>query len=437
MRIAIIGSGVAGLTCAHRLSVEHDIQLFEADHRAGGHTHTRDVELGGQRYAVDSGFIVCNDRTYPNFLGLLDELGVATRPTAMSFSVTARDRDFEFHGDSLGGLFAQRRNIVDPRFLRMVGEYVRFNRVARRFLASGDETTSLRDLLRDERFSPWFVERLIVPQASAVWSADPEALWRFPAVFLFRFFANHGMLSLRDRPQWLTVEGGSRSYVDAIVRPLGDRVRLGAPVVGVRRHPDHVEVRVAGGEPERFDHVVLAGHSDQSLAVLEDPTTAERDVLGAIPYQQNQATLHTDRSLLPRRRRAWSSWNAHLLDEPKDRPTVTYDMHRLQGLAENADGDRLLVTLNLDEQIAPERVIERMTYAHPVFTAEGLVAQRRWAEISGPTASAEGGPAAGRTHYCGAYWRWGFHEDGVWSGLRVADDLGAAAPLPEPQEALT
>lgn len=424
MRVAVVGAGSAGLACAHRLRPDHDVRIFEAAGRPGGHTHTRPVTVDGTTFPVDSGFIVCNDRTYPNFLGLLDELGVAVRPTTMSFSVTARDRDFEYHADSLNGLFAQRRNAVDPRFLRMVAEYVRFNRVAHRFLASGDETTSLRALLRDEGFSTWFQERLIVPQASAVWSADPDALWEFPAVFLLRFFQNHGMLSLRDRPQWMTVVGGSRAYVDALLRPFGDRLSLDAPVVGVARHPDHVELRTADGAVERFDQVVLACHSDQALALLQDATLDELSVLGAIPYQENVATLHTDTSIMPRRRAAWSSWNAHLLDRPKDRPTVTYDMNRLQGFDTPT---RLLVTLNLDEAIDPEQVLERMVYHHPVFTSPGMAAQRRWDEISG---------VRGRTHYAGAYWRWGFHEDGVWSGLRVAAALGSRLPVHDGQVAL-
>jgi predicted NAD/FAD-binding protein len=418
MRVAVVGTGVAGLTCAHHLRRRHDVVLLEADDRPGGHTHTRDVTVDGRRVAVDSGFIVCNDRTYPNFLALLDELGVATRETSMSFSVTARDEDFEYHGDSIGGLFAQRRNAVDPRFLRMVAEYVRFNRVARRFLASGDETTSLRSWLERERFSRWFVERLIVPQAAAVWSADPASMSDFPALFLLRFFANHGMLDLRDRPQWMTVVGGSRSYVDALLAPFApEQIQLGRPVVGVRRHADGATVttRAADGTGTAIavDHVVLACHSDQALALLEDATAAERAVLGAIPYRENQATLHTDVSLLPRRRRAWSSWNAHLLAAPRPRATVTYDMNRLQGLDLES---RLLVTLNLDDAIDPERVIDRTVYHHPVFTPAGLAAQRRWADVS-----------TGRTHFCGAYWRWGFHEDGVWSGLRVARALGARA----------
>jgi predicted NAD/FAD-binding protein len=424
MRVAIVGTGSAGLACAHRLRDHHDVELFEAAGRPGGHTHTRDVRVDGTTLAVDSGFIVCNDRTYPSFLALMDELGVPLRPTSMSFSVTARDRDFEYHADSLNGLFAQRRNAVDPRFLWMVAEYARFNRVARRFLASGDETTSLVELLRASRFSSWFVQRLIVPQASAVWSADPAQMGTFPAVFLLRFFENHGMLSLRDRPRWMTVVGGSRTYVDALLAPMRDRLTLDTPVTGLSRHPDGVDLRTADGTVRRFDQAVLACHSDQALALLEDPTAAERAVLGALPYQENAATLHTDTSIMPRRRAAWSSWNAHLLDRPKDRPTVTYDMNRLQGFD---TATRLLVTLNLDEAIDPDLVLERMVYHHPVFTAPGLVAQRRWAEVSSTTA---------RTHYAGAYWRWGFHEDGVWSGQRAARALGSPMPVADERRSL-
>jgi predicted NAD/FAD-binding protein len=294
----------------------------------------------------------------------------------------------------------------------MVADLVRFNRDARALLAGGDSVggPSLRDWLAERRYSRAFVERLIVPQASAVWSADPAQLWSFPARFMVEFFANHGMLGFRDRPQWRTVAGGSRRYVEAVVRPLGERVRLSTPIRAIARHADRVELTPAQGEPERFDHVVVATHSDQALRMLTDASELERELLGAFPYQRNDVTLHTDRGLLPRRRRAWASWNYHLLERQIGRPTVTYHMNRLQSL----DADReLLVTLNRDADVRREHVLGRFRYDHPVFTAEGVAAQRRQGELD----------AVARTSYCGAYWGWGFHEDGVVSALCACERL--------------
>jgi predicted NAD/FAD-binding protein len=288
---------------------------------------------------------------------------------------------------------------------------VRLNRIAPRLLERDDEGPSLAQWLHDERFSQPFIDKLIVPQAAAVWSADPAQMWTFPARFLVEFFANHGMLGLRDRPNWRTVSGGSQRYVEALTRPFRDRLRLQTPVTRVERFEDRVEVTPAGGEPERFDEVVIATHADQALALLADATPAEREILGAFPYQDNEAVLHTDRSMLPRRRRAWASWNYHLLDEPTGRSTVTYHMNRLQAL--RADRE-YCVTLNRSEWIDPERVIRTIHYRHPVYTAQGVAAQARHQEISDRN----------RTHYCGAYWGWGFHEDGVVSGLRVAEAFG-------------
>lgn len=409
MRVAVVGSGIAGLTVAHRLAPDHDVVVLEAADRPGGHAHTHDVELGGRTFAVDTGFIVCNDRNYPHFTALMGELGISLQDSDMGFSVRADFEDFEYSGDSFSGLFAVRRHLRDPRFLRMIVEYARFNRVGRRFLASGDETTSLRAFLEREGFSDWFVQRLLVPQASAVWSADPEQMWTFPAAFLLRFFHNHGILGFTGRPNWQTVPGGSRTYVEAITRPLGERLRLSSPVRAVARDEDGATVTVEGHEPERFDEVVLACHSDQALALLADASPEERDVLGAIPYHESEAVLHTDRGLLPRRERAWASWNCHLLAEADrvDGPALTYHMNRLQSLDAP---EELCVTLNRRAAIDPERIISVQRYAHPIFTPEGLVAQRRWADVSGVR----------HTHFCGAWWRWGFHEDGVWSGLRVA-----------------
>jgi predicted NAD/FAD-binding protein len=330
----------------------------------------------------------------------------------MSFGVSDGG-DFEYNGASANGLFANRAHLVAPWFHRMVADLVRFNREARALLRVGGDGPSLGHWLEELRFSRAFVDRLIVPQASAVWSADPRQMWSFPARFLVEFFDNHGMLGFRDRPRWRTIAGGSRAYVEALIRPWRERLRLGTPVLAVSRADDHVLVRPRGGEPERFDHVVLAVHSDQALRLLADASDREHEILGAIPYQANEAVLHTDVGLLPRRRRAWASWNYHLLPEPSGLATVTYHMNRLQAL--RADRE-FMVTLNRSEAIDPERVLRRFRYAHPVYTAAGARAQARVHEISG----------VGRTHFCGAYWGYGFHEDGVVSGLRVARRFGLA-----------
>lgn len=417
MRVAIVGAGVSGLVAAHRLAPDHDVVVYEAADRPGGHSNTIRVDTEDATHHVDTGFIVYNDRNYPNFERLLGRLGVATQPSNMSFSVSDGRGDFEYSSGSPSGLFAKRAHLASPAFHRMVRDLVRFNREVRPLIALNGDGPSLGEFLDRGDYSRHFVERLIVPQASAVWSADPAQMWSFPAGFLAEFFDNHGMLGFTGRPRWRTVCGGSRSYVTALTAPLGDRLRLRAPVRRIVRHRDRVEVSVAGqgSEPESFDHVVLAAHSDQALAMLGDPSQAEGELLGAIPYQRNRAVLHTDAALLPRRRRAWASWNYHLQDEPVGQSTVTYHMNRLQSL----DADRqFCVTLNRTAAIDPARVIATIDYAHPVYTHAGLVSQGRWAQISG----------VGRTHYCGAYWGWGFHEDGVVSALRACERLEAIRP---------
>ena len=410
MRIAIVGGGVSGLVAAHLLHDRHEITVFEAGTRPGGHADTVRVDTAGASHWVDTGFIVFNDRNYPRFERLLDRLGVATQPTTMSFGVSSEDGAFEYASTSANGVFATRRNLVSPRFHGMLRDVVRFQREARALLTSDDDP-SLGEWLERRRFSSAFVERLIVPQAAAVWSADPRQMWSFPARFLAEFFDNHGMLGLRERPRWRAVAGGSHRYVAALVRPFGHRLRLGTPVRAIQRHSGHVTVTPSGGAPERFDEVVLATHSDQALALLADATAREHEVLGAIPYQRNEAVLHTDARMLPRRRRAWASWNYHLLDAPSGLPTVTYHMNRLQSLDAS---EQLCVTLNRTAAIDPAKVIRTVGYAHPVYTSAGAAAQRRHREISGQR----------RTHFCGAYWGWGFHEDGVASAVRVAETLG-------------
>jgi predicted NAD/FAD-binding protein len=412
MRIAIIGTGIAGLTVAHLLHREHEITVFEAASYAGGHTNTIRVDTPNETHAVDTGFIVFNDRNYPSFELLLARLRVPWQSSAMSFSVSDGRGDFEYSGGSPNGLFAKRAHLATPWFYRMIADLPRFNREARALLESDEEGPSLGDWLAERAFSKAFVERLIVPQAAAVWSADPRQMWSFPARFLAEFFENHGMLGLRNRPRWRTIVGGSARYVEALTAPWRPRLRLSTPVRSVERHTDHVLVRPEGGEAERFDEVVLATHSDQALALLADASAREREILGALPYQRNEAVLHTDARMLPRRRRAWASWNYHLLEEPRDRATVTYHMNRLQRLRAERE---LCVTLNHSEAIDPAKVIRTIQYAHPVYTAAGVQAQGRREEICGRN----------RTHYCGAYWGWGFHEDGVVSALHVLERFGA------------
>ena len=410
MRIAIVGTGISGLVAAHRLHRDHEIVVYEAGARVGGHTNTVPVEAADGTQWIDTGFIVFNDRNYPHFEALLAELGVATQSSHMGFSVSDGRGHFEYSGTPWG-LFARPAHLLSPTFLGMLRDWRRFNREARALIGMNGTAPSLGHWLEQQGFSRHFVERLIVPQASAVWSADPRQMWSFPARFLVEFFANHGMLGFAKRPQWKTVVGGSRTYVDAVTKPFAERLRVNMPVTSITRDEDGVTVTPRGGEAERFDHVVLATHSDQALRMLDDASDREHEILGAIPYQPNEAVLHTDRTLLPRRRRAWASWNYHLLDEPTGLSTVTYHMNRLQAL----DADReFCVTLNRSDAIDPGKVLRTISYAHPVFTPEGARAQDRHHEISGRN----------RTHYAGAYWRCGFHEDGVASAVRVAEYFG-------------
>jgi predicted NAD/FAD-binding protein len=409
MKIAIIGTGISGLTAAWRLHRQYDLTLFEANNYIGGHTNTVEVGVGGRRYAVDTGFIVFNDRTYPNFIDLLEQLGVASQPTRMSFSVRCERTGLEYNGENLNTLFAQRRNLFRPSFHRMIRDILRFNREAPALL-DGEREISLNAWLREGNYGREFTEHYILPMAAAIWSAEPGMMGAMPARFFVRFFKNHGLLSVNDRPQWRVIQGGSRNYVEPLTAPFRDRIRLKCPVEWVRRHPTHVQVKPWGGPAERFDEVIIATHSDQALRLLVDPTAKEREILGAIPYQENEAVLHTDARLLPRRKLAWAAWNYHLPAQPRDHVAVTYNMNILQSL----DGpETFCVTLNRSEAIDPARILYRTTYHHPVFTAAGVKAQARRAEISG----------VNRTWYCGAYWSYGFHEDGVNSGLAAARGL--------------
>jgi predicted NAD/FAD-binding protein len=404
LKIAIVGTGIAGNVAARRLHREHDITVYEAAGHIGGHTHTHEVEQAGRRYAVDTGFIVFNDRTYPNFIALLDELGVPTQDSSMSFSVRDETSGLEYNGTTFNTLFAQRRNLLRPSFLGMVRDILRFNREAPLLLAAPGGELPLGELLARGRYGRAFVAHYIVPMGAAIWSTDPAAMLSFPARFFVRFLHNHGMLTINDRPVWRTIRGGSARYVEKLVAPFRHRVRLHTPVESIRRLPGGVIVKARGDEAVRYDAVFLACHSDQALALLADPTPAEREVLSAIPYQRNEAVLHTDTRLLPRRRLAWAAWNYHVLPGHRGPAALTYNMNILQRLDA---AEPLLVTLNRGNAIDPERVIKRITYHHPLYTPASVAAQARQRELNGVR----------RTYYCGAWWQNGFHEDGVASAL--------------------
>ncbi|MBB3141596.1 NAD(P)/FAD-dependent oxidoreductase [Halomonas organivorans] len=426
-RIAVVGSGIAGMAAGWYLSARHEVTLFEAAPRLGGHTATVDVTVDGRDYAVDTGFIVFNDWTYPHFQRLLDTLGVASQATEMSFSVHETARDFEYNGHSLPRLFAQWTNLLRPSFHGLLRDILRFNREATRALVGErlPADLTLGDYLAAGGYGEVFQRRYLLPMGAAIWSASIGELRDFPARFFVRFFHHHGLLSIEERPQWYTLVGGSRAYIPALTAPYAERIRLATPVHGVRREADGVRLRSAAGE-ERFDQVVMACHADQALALLDDASPGERAILGDLPYQDNEVVLHTDTRLLPRRRRAWASWNYRLDGRGDDaRVSVTYDMNILQRITAP---HTFCVTLNDSDSIDPAKVLGRYTYAHPQFTLAGMNAQDRHAEISGPGL---------RTHFCGAYWRNGFHEDGVWSALRVARSLGCDPDTPVSARAAT
>ncbi len=411
MRIGIVGTGISGLVCAHLLHDAHELTIFEANDYIGGHTHTVEVPQAAGGVPVDTGFIVYNDRTYPNFIRLLTRLGVAGQATEMSFSVHCERTGQEYSGSSLNTLFAQRRNLLRPSFLGMVRDILRFNREAPRLLAAGELGLSMGEFLDRGGYGQAFRDLYILPMAAAIWSSQNETVLSFPALFFVRFFKNHGLLDLQGRPQWYVVKGGSRSYVEAITPPFRDRIRLASPVVALSRSEDGVRIATADGTAETFDEVIVAAHSDQARAMLADPTPAESEILGRIPYQENATYLHTDTALMPRNRLAWASWNSRIPRQPDSRVAVTYNMNILQ---KPATDENLLITLNHIGDAAPERILQTFHYAHPQFSTTAVEAQQRWAEISG----------VNRTHYCGAYWRNGFHEDGVVSALRVCEHFG-------------
>lgn len=411
MKIAIIGSGISGITAGCLLHGAHDVSLFEADDRIGGHTNTVRVQRGGQSHSVDTGFIVYNEATYPNFIQLLERFRVPTQWSDMSFSVQHEGSGRAYASHGFWSIFADRASLFDTAQWGLLREIFLFNAEARRFLACGDTASTMQEFLLKRGFSLYFKEHYVVPLFSSIWSAAPGDVGAYPASYFLNFFKNHGLLEVKTGPRWRVVCGGSSTYARAFTRAWRERIRLSTPVHSVRRADDHVQIGFGNGESEKFDEVVFAVHSDTALKMLEDPTTAEREVLGALPYQDNDVVLHTDTNLLPRNRRAWASWNYHLSATPGAHATLTYDMNRLQGLEAN---ERYLVTLNATSRIDPAKILRRFHYAHPMYSAAGITAQKRHGEISGIR----------RTHYCGAYWGYGFHEDGVKSALEVARHFG-------------
>ena len=416
MKIAIIGSGIAGLTCAWRLAGQHQVTLFEAASTPGGHTATVDIATPQGTWAIDTGFIVYNDRTYPRFMGLLSELGLSGQKTQMSFSVHNPQSGLEYNGHSLSSLFAQRRNLVKPAFWGLLTEIVRFNRQAKQALAGVfDPGATLQTFLERHRFSPFFARHYILPMGAAIWSSSLQEMRRFPLALFLRFFENHGLLDIRQRPQWYVVPGGSREYVRALLAQRGDRLRLrlNAPVQNVIRRQEGVTLQLASGE-QHFDQAIFACHSAQALAMLADPTSAEREILGDIGWQQNEVVLHSDPRWLPTRKRAWASWNYRLSEQDQASACITYNMNILQGLP--ADAPLFCVTLNPPTPVDPRFVWKRMVYEHPLFNPQSWSAQMRREEINGRQ----------RSWFCGAYWYNGFHEDGVRSALDVVNGIAAA-----------
>jgi predicted NAD/FAD-binding protein len=414
-RIAVVGAGIAGLASAYRLAqAGQAVTLFEGNDYLGGHTHTHTVEVGGRPFAVDTGFIVFNPVNYPLLTALFDELGVASQPTTMSFSVHDAASGLEYNAGSLGGLFCQRRNLVSPRFLGLVRDLLRFYRAAPALLDSDEPGPTLGEYLATQGYGAAFRDLHQVPMASALWSAPAATILEFPARYLVQFMAHHRMLQVAGRPQWRVVQGGSASYVAAVRARWRVHERLACPVHAVRRDAEGVGVRSAAGV-ERFDHLVLACHSDQALALLADADSAERAILGAIPYQANEVVLHTDARLLPRNRKAWAAWNAHVPSTPDENCTVSYCMNLLQGLD---SPEPLVVTLNRGDAVDAGKVLRRLQYAHPVYTHASVAARARKPEIQGRR----------RTWFAGAYWGWGFHEDGMRSAQDVVDAFAQRAP---------
>lgn len=405
MKIAIIGSGISGLTAGYFLHQEHDIHIFEANNWIGGHTHTVDVD----GLAIDTGFIVFNDRTYPHFKGLMDKLGVEYRNSEMSFSVRHDDWNLEYNGNNINSLFADRRNLIRPKFYSLIREILRFNKLAKN---PPQDEISLGKFLIEHKFNQWFIEGYILPMGSAIWSMGTTEMLDFPFKFFALFFKNHGLLDVQNRPQWFTISGGSRNYIPKLIAGFEDKIHLNTPIQKVFRQENHVTIQFPDNSHQEFDQVIFACHSDQALQLLAEPSNNEQQILGAIKYSDNEVILHNDTNLLPKNKRAYASWNYLINPISTSQATVSYNMNILQGLNSKKT---YCVALNSGELIAPELVLAKFNYSHPVYSKPAIQAQARWQEISGQNNS----------HFCGAYWANGFHEDGVLSAIKVCQTLGS------------
>jgi predicted NAD/FAD-binding protein len=416
--VAIIGSGISGLTCAHLLKDHYKVDLYEAESRLGGHTHTVEVVVDGKTHAIDTGFIVFNDRTYPNFEKLMRRCEVQWQDTEMSFSVSNRKNNLEYNGHNLDTLFAQRRNFLSPTFYRFVMEILRFNKAVKALKINSKHDLTLGKFIEKKGFSEFFQNHYLLPMVSAIWSCSLDDAKQFPLSFFLQFFLNHGLLDIKNRPQWRVISGGSSSYIPKLTEGLDDSMLLNRPVDFIVRNKSGHGLDVwCNNKHQSYDHVILACHSDQALKLLANPSTTEKDILGNMQYQANQVTLHTDASRMPANRKAWASWNVRTgeQDNNSQKPTqVTYYMNRLQGL--DTDCPDFFVSLNQDEFIDPQKILRSFVYHHPVITRQSHHAQQQWHKISG----------INNIHYCGAYWRNGFHEDGVVSALRVCESLGVS-----------
>ena len=411
MKIAIIGTGISGLTSAYLLSKEHIVHVYEAQEYIGGHVHTLPVHLNGISYEIDTGFIVFNDRTYPNFNKLLNKINVLSQPTSMSFSVKCETTGLEYNGTSLNGLFAQRLNLLKPSFLLMVKDILRFNRDAKEFLTDSVEEITFGEFLNRGGYSNALKNNYALPMASAIWSAKSKVIENANFRFFAQFFENHGMLNISDRPQWRVIKGGSKQYTLKLIEPITNKIRINSPVDKIIRKNKGIEVVYNKQQKELYDRVIIATHSDQALKMIENPSNAEIEILSSIPYQTNVAHLHWDCSVLPKQKNAWASWNYFKPNKLKDETTVTYYMNMLQSL--NIPRN-VCVSLNMEEHIDPKKIYKKIIYQHPVFTSEAILAQKRHKEIDG----------VNKIHFCGAYWGSGFHEDGVISALSVCKSFG-------------
>ncbi|CAH0526487.1 NAD(P)/FAD-dependent oxidoreductase [Vibrio hippocampi] len=416
MKIAIIGTGISGLTCGHYLHKQHDVTLYEANGYIGGHTATVDVEFQGQQYAVDTGFIVYNDRTYPNFIAMMNEIGVKGIATQMSFSVKNSASKLEYNGHTVSTLFAQKRNWLNPKFYRFIFEIIRFNRLAKQYVQQEgmDGEQSLGDFLQQHRFNQFFCDNYILPMGAAIWSSTLADMRAFPIGFFLRFFLNHGLLDIVNRPQWHVIEGGSRSYIEPLTQGFADQIRLNSPVSKVVRQGGKVTIE-SNGQAEVYDQVIFACHSDQALALIGDVSEQEQDILGKMQYQNNHVVLHHDTQLLPQRKQAWAAWNYALdgsEEEQRRLPTLTYNMNILQHIQAPCT---FCVSLNSSDTIQADKILREFNYSHPVFTTESIHAQSRREELWGRN----------NTWFCGAYWYNGFHEDGVKSALDVVRGIEA------------